>query len=138
MRSALFLHNTSPSSSWISPSKRYSSTSLRHIDFLIWLACLNGTNVSRTGQPMALLSVTYSRKRNWSPLNISAQRLFSFLVTSHYIKKFFLSLEVSPVHPFHQLTARGYIGVVFFLVEEFAFLYFCKCCYLPNLITEFD
>lgn len=54
MRSALFLHNTSPSSSWISPSKRYSSTSLRHIDFLIWLACLNGTDVSRTGQPHGL------------------------------------------------------------------------------------
>lgn len=122
MRSALFLHNTSPSSSWISPSKRYSSTSLRHIDFLIWLACLNRTNVSRTGQPMALLSVTYSRKRNWSPLNISAQRLFFFLVTSHYIKKFFLSLEVSPVHPFHQLTARSYIGVGFFWWKS---LHFC-------------
>lgn len=134
MRSALFLHNTSCGSPWISPSKRYSSTSLRHRGFLIWLACLNGMNISRAGQPVALLSVTYSRKRNWNPLSISAWRLFSFLVTPHYIKKFFLSLEVNPVHPFHQITARFW----FFLVEAFAFLYFCKCCYLQNLITKFE
>lgn len=124
MRSALFLRNTSPSSSWISPSKRYSSTSLRHIDFLIQLACLNGTNISRTGQPVALLSVTYSRKRNGNPLNISAQRLFSFLVTPHYIKKFFLSLEVNPVHPFHQITARICLFFGFFLWKSLRFCIF--------------
>lgn len=125
MRSALFLHNISPSSSWISPSKRYSSTSLRHIGFLIQYACFNGMNISRTGPPVALLSVTYSRKRTWNPLNISAQRLFSFPLTSHYIKKCFLSLEVGTVHPFHQIIARGV-----FWRKRLHFFYFSKCCYM--------
>lgn len=75
------------------------------------------------------LAISYLfKEENLESLNISAQRLFSFLLTPHCIKKFFLSLEVNPVHPFHQIWG-------FFLEEEFAFLYFSKCCYMQNLIT---
>lgn len=118
MRSALFLHNISPSSSWISPSKRYSSTSLRHIGFLIQYACFNGMNISRTGPPVALLSVTYSRKRTWNPLNISAQ-IVLFSVNSSLYKKMLPVVGSRYSSPFSSNNSKG--G---FLEEEIAFFLF--------------
>lgn len=75
------------------------------------------------------ISYLFKGERNWNPLNISAQRLYSFSVAPHYIKKFFVSLEVNLVHPFHEITARG-----FFLEEEL----WCKTdrCTHPHILKK--